>query len=80
MNPQKLYARLAEFAQKHANLLAKQKNNLVKMPATGKTKSKSFIVVNEDHAETVKILGSGSSEEICQRIHWYISYFPQFLA
>ena len=81
-NIQALWSELQRCAGLHAEQLAKSSNNWVPMPlgpdARGRQPSwyaqsrcESKIIVNEEHRETVRILGRADAEEMCNRIHWY---------
>jgi len=92
-NRQQLYDKLSKLAAKHALLIyrnrhtANGRHRLARMPTcetwarrwnTTQFSGDSFIVADVDHKETVDILGSGDAESLCLRIHWYLSYFPDF--
>lgn len=76
-NQAALWSRLQAIANAHGAELARDKTRREKMPRTrGGFSADSFIVTDWDLRETCDILGRGDAEEICGRIHWYLTYLP----
>ena len=86
-NSQALYGKLSDLAQKHASFIYRNRNTprgqhkLGRMPTTRRCKQtqfsdSSFIVIDSDYQETIRILGEGDDEAVCLRIHWYVDNFP----
>jgi len=75
-----LWSNLQRLAVKHsARLFQGSQRDFCGMASSNRrVRSESFVCVNEDHQETVRILGHGSDEEIAARIHWYFDYFSDF--
>jgi hypothetical protein len=74
-NGKHLWNKLQDLSCKHGSHLYRSKQGLSPMPPRG---SGSFIVTDQDHRDTVSILGRGDENEMACRIHWYLDNFPSF--
>lgn len=81
-NSDQLWGQLQRLACQHsASLFRSGEGGFVDMPQTGRKRNhdqRSYICIDAEHKETVKILGSGDDEKVCARIHWYLAYYPSF--
>ena len=47
-------------------------------PRSVPARNRSYVVTDEDVQESVRILGYGDENDLANRIHWYLLYYPQF--